>query len=96
MTNEHQLNNDKELFSEYDEAKLDRYKKTTESKKGLVSFYELFIIVWSLGILVLIYFIGFNLCYLSDTVIIALITQTLATILGIPLIIAQHFFPSGK
>ena len=52
--------------------------------------------IWLLIILLIVVFQGFNVIYLSDAVLITLITTTTANIAAYFLIVTKHLFPKGK
>ena len=78
------------------QAELDRFKKDTDLKKILTIFVIVFTSVWSIAILVLLYLLGFHKIYITDAVTITLLTETLITVLGLPLVVTSHFFPKQK
>ena len=80
-------------LSDKEKAELERYKNDTQLKTIMSSFVVTFTYVWSACIIAIIIFTGLEFFKLSDAVLIALCTQTLVTVLGLPGIIMFHFFP---
>lgn len=83
-------------LNDKEQAELDRFKKDTDLKKTLTIFVIAFTSVWSIAILVLLYLLGFHKIYITDAVTITLLTETLITVLGLPLVVTSHFFPKQK
>lgn len=83
-------------LNDKEQAELDRFKKDTDLKKILTIFVIVFTSVWSIAILVLLYLLGFHKIYITDAVTITLLTETLITVLGLPLVVTSHFFPKQK
>lgn len=83
-------------LNDKEQAELDRFKKDTDLKKILTIFVIAFTSVWSIAILVLLYLLGFHKIYITDAVTITLLTETLITVLGLPLVVTSHFFPKQK
>lgn len=67
-------------------------------QKRLFNFVLWFTTVWSLSVGALLYAKSFNWfgCSLSDWVLCTLLTTTLGTVIGLPLIASSHFFPKKK
>lgn len=84
---------DIKALNEQDEAQLERFKNDTNLKKILTYFVLCFTSIWSVGILILLFLFGFGKMYFSDAVMIALLTETLMTVLGLPFVVTSHFFP---
>lgn len=80
-------------LNDKERAELERYKSDTNLKKILTIFVICFTSIWSIGILIFLFLFGFNKINCSDGIIIALLTETLATVLGLPLVVTSHFFP---
>lgn len=80
-------------LNQKDEAELERFKNDTNLKKKLTYFVVWFTSIWSLGIIIILALFGCGRMYFSDPVMIALITETLVTVLGLPLVVTSHFFP---
>ncbi len=80
-------------LSDKERAELERYKNDTELKTTMSSFVVKFTCIWSASIIAIIIFTGLKIFKLSDAILIALCTQTLVTVLGLPGIIMFHFFP---
>lgn len=78
------------------QAELARYINDTSLKKTLTIFVISFTSVWSIAILAFLFLYGFGKINCSDTVLIALITETLITVLGLPLVVTYHFFPKSR
>lgn len=79
--------------NDLEKAQLDRYKNDTILKKILTIFVICFTSIWSIGILIFLFLLGFQEIECSDAIIIALLTETLVTVLGLPLVVTSHFFP---
>lgn len=82
--------------SDKEQAELERFKGDTNLKKYLTFFVVYFTSVWSVGILVILFLAGFGKVNFSDAVLISILTETLATVLGLPLVVTSHFFPKQK
>lgn len=80
-------------LSDKEKAELERYKNDTDLKTTMSSFVVKFTYIWSGCIIIIIFLTGLEILKLSDAVLIALCTQTLVTVLGLPGIIMFHFFP---
>lgn len=91
-TNDHFDDKIQEL-SEFQKAQLVRFSGDTELKRTLTIFVIIFSSIWSFFILVLLYFIAFGACHLSDKVTIILLTETLCLVIGLPMVVTRHFFP---
>lgn len=83
-------------LNDKEQAELDRFKGDTNLKRNLTFFVVCFTSVWSIGILTILFFAGFGKIHFSDAVLIAILTETLATVLGLPLVVTSHFFPKQK
>lgn len=72
-----------------------RYQK---QKSTLFRFVLWFTSIWSLLVVFLLYAKSFDCwnCSLSDRVLCTLLTTTLGTVIGLPLIASNHFFPNKK
>ena len=81
------------VSNEIQQAELTRFQNDTKLKSILTWFVIAFTTVWSIAIATLLYLIAFSKCILSDKVIITLLTETLITVLGLPLVVTSHFFP---
>lgn len=85
--------NEIQALNQKDEAELERFKNDTNLKKKLTYFVVWFTSIWSAGILILLFLYGFGKTDFSDAVMIALLTETLGIVLGLPLVVTSHFFP---
>lgn len=55
-----------------------------------------FMCIYMLSVLVIVYFIGFDVAILSDKVIITLLTTSLASVIGVFNFVAKYLFPNKK
>lgn len=83
-------------ISQGQQAILERYTGDTSLKKYLTFFVMAFTSVWSSAILVFLFLTGYGKIEVSDAVLITILTETLATVLGLPLVVTSHFFPKQK
>lgn len=83
-------------LNDKERAELERFKGDTTLKKWLTIFVIGFTSIWSIVIIYLLYKYGKGKLYYSDAILIALITETLFLVLGLPSIVTMHFFPQNK
>lgn len=95
IENDESLDDNIEQLSGMQKAELNRFNNDTNLKKILTYFVISFASIWSVLIIILVYIVAsvkFRF-YLSDAVIITLMTETLCLVLGLPSIVVWHFFP---
>ena len=73
----------------------ERYQR---QKSTLFRFVLWFTSIWSFLVVLLLYAKSFNWwnCSLPDCVLCTLLTTTFGTVIGLPLIASNHFFPNKK
>lgn len=93
---------DEQTKAESVDYQTERQKLLNESirqKQKLRSYFAIGLavltIVWLLAVLAIVVCCGFNLFMLSDAVLIALITTTTVSVLGILAIVVRYLFPTG-
>ena len=78
------------------QQKGERYKQDTKYRKHLTCWVMHIVSLWLFLVIILVYFCGFNLCWLSDWAITALLGTTTANILGLAYIILKGMFQTNK
>ena len=73
-----------------------RYELDTKLKKNWSWFVAIFISVWSVAALVILVLFGSSVLYMSDLIIVTLITTTLGNILGLSYLVVKHLFSLNK
>lgn len=76
------------MLEDYTSKKQDR-----EQRKWFSAWIFGVVCIYLLIVLVLLYFTGFSLTRLSDTVLVALLTTTTANVIGLLVIVARYLFP---
>lgn len=76
------------MFEDYTSKKQDR-----EQRKKFAAWIFGVVCVYILSVLTLLYIIGFSFAYLTDTVLVALLTTTTANVIGLLVIVARYLFP---
>lgn len=55
-----------------------------------------FLCLYMMSVIVVVFLYGFGMMYLSDTVLVTLLTTTLVEVIGIFNFVVKHLFPQGR
>lgn len=76
--------------------KLNRYSDTSKLRKHSAYWVMGAVSLWLLLVVSIVFFCGFALMNLEQSVLIALLTTTTANILGLPLVVLRGLYPKEK
>jgi cation transport ATPase len=74
---------------------LENRKQDRAQRKTFAKMIFWFLCAYMLIVMALIYFSGFKVCFLSNNVLITLLTTTTANIIGIFLLVVKYLFAKG-
>lgn len=79
------------------ELELDALRDLLEQRKSYATKLFYLLVGWMLVVVGLMIFVGWKVCnfYLSDQVLIALLTSTTVTVVGLFLVVAKFLFPGS-